>query len=249
MSKKINILGVNFNHITMEQAIDIVIGFLNSKEKLHMIFTPNPEIVMIAQKEIKLQEILNHSDLVVPDGIGIVKAAKILKDPLTERVAGYDLVQNVFEKISKTNHTVYFLGGAKEVADQAAKNMQEKYPGLKIIGCHDGYFSKNEEMTIIQEINELKPDLLLVGLGAPRQEMWLYDNRKKLNAKACIGVGGSFDVMSGKVKRAPKWMIKSNLEWFYRLLVQPTRIKRMINLPIFMLKVLVNKKKALSSRK
>ncbi|TCT14112.1 N-acetylmannosaminyltransferase [Natranaerovirga pectinivora] len=242
MEKKVNIIGIKFNHISMKQAIDLVMGYLvTANEKTHMICTPNPEIVMIAQKEGRLKEIINSSDLVVPDGIGIVKAAKILGNPLPERVAGYDLVQNVFRKISKTVHTVYFLGGAPGVAEIAAKNMMEKHPGLKVIGYQDGYFSQDKEKTIIEEINSLSPDLLLVGFGAPKQEFWISDNKNKLKVKACIGVGGSFDVMSGQIKRAPKWMIKCNLEWFYRLIKQPTRIKRMILLPIFMIKVIFNR--------
>ncbi|MFP4697079.1 MAG: WecB/TagA/CpsF family glycosyltransferase [Eubacteriales bacterium] len=235
---RVKILNVYFHKVSMKEAVNKVINILdNENNNSKMVFTPNPEIVMIAQKQKRLIDVLNNGDLVVPDGIGIVKAAKLLNNPVPERVAGYDLVQGVFEKISKTNKTVYFFGAAPGIVDSAKKIMETKYPGLKIVGTVDGYFDKQREEQIVEDINKVKPDLLLVGLGAPKQEYWIYNNRSRLKVKLCIGVGGSFDVMSGNIKRAPKWMIKLNLEWFYRLIKQPTRIKRMIQLPLFIFKV------------
>jgi N-acetylglucosaminyldiphosphoundecaprenol N-acetyl-beta-D-mannosaminyltransferase len=240
MDSKINILGINFNCINMKQAVNQILEYFH-QEGVHMVFTPNPEIVMLAQKDFKFNSILNQADLIVPDGIGIVKAAKILKTPLPERVAGYDLVQNVFEEIKGQDKSVFFLGGAPNVAEMAAVEMRKKYPGLNIVGVKDGYFKEEEEKKIVECINQLKPDLLLVGLGAPKQEKWIYKYRKSLRVKVCIGVGGSFDVMSGQIKRAPQWMIRLHLEWFYRLLKQPSRIKRMLFIPIFMAKVVKNR--------
>ena len=145
------------------------------------------------------------------------------------------------ELIKDTDKTVYFFGGAPEIAERAKEAMEKKHYGLKVVGVADGYFDAEKEQMIIADINEKKPDLLLVGIGFPKQEKWIYNNIKNLNVKVAIGVGGSFDVMSGNVKRAPKIFIKLGLEWFYRLITQPTRIGRMMVLPLFMLVVIKNK--------
>lgn len=235
-----DIIGVPINNINMNEAVSLVLLYMDEekKDEAKIIFTPNPEFVMNALKDEEFMEILNNSTLNIADGIGIVIGSKILGKPLRERVAGYDLTQNIFSKIKNKEKTVYFLGASEEVIQKAKSQMEKKYRGLKIIGVHNGYFSENEEYLIIEEINKLKPDLLLVGLGCPRQEKWIFKNRKKINAKVMIGVGGSFDVMSGNVKRAPKFFIKANLEWFYRLISQPTRFKRMLKLPLFLIEVI-----------
>lgn len=234
------ILGIPFNNITYSEAVILSLLFLE-EEKHHMIFTPNPEIVMEARKDKELFNILNKADLVVPDGIGIVKASLFTQNKIKERVAGFDLVQGIFKNIRDTKHTVYFLGGGKDIAKQAKINMEKKYSGLKIIGVHDGYFNNKEEKIIIEQIKSLKPDILLVGIGSPKQEKWIYKHRKELPVKISIGVGGSFDIMSGKSRRAPKIFIKFGLEWFYRLITQPTRFVRMLKLPMFMAVVLKEK--------
>ena len=242
MANNCNIMGVPFNNVNMGEAVTLVKLFLE-KDKKRMVFTPNPEIVMAARKDPEYMKILKEGSLVVPDGIGVVIASKLLKTPLKERVAGYDLVQGVFKEIRK-KYTVYFLGGAPGVAAEAKKEMMKKYRGLEVVGTHHGYFKDNddEEAHIIEEINELKPDILLVGLGFPRQEKWIYNNLEKINSKVFIGVGGSFDVMSGNVKRAPEGFRKLGLEWFYRLITQPKRFFRMLILPVFLIKVVFSKK-------
>lgn len=238
MDKKVNIMGVPIDRVTMEEALQKTINLLK-ENKCHAIYTPNPEIIMEAQKDGKLMKALIHSSLIVPDGIGVVWASRILRGPkLPERVAGYDLVQNLFRELSKTNYTFYFLGGAPGTTKEAAKAMKEKYKGLKIIGTEHGYFKPEEEDKIIKGIQEAEPDILLVGLGAPKQEKFIEKYREILPVKVCIGVGGSFDGMTGKVKRAPQVFQKLGLEWFYRLITQPTRAKRMIRLPIFAWNVL-----------
>ncbi len=239
---KVNVLGVLFDSVTMTEATQKVLNYLDQDEK-RLIVTANPEIVIEAQKNSAFCEAVNRGDLVIADGIGVVIGSKIIKKPLPERVAGYDLLQNVFHAIQNTEKTVYFFGASPQVAVTAAMKMMEKYPGLKVIGTHDGYFDEHEEKRIIDEINALKPDLLLVGLGAPKQEKWWFTHRDYLQVKVCVGVGGSFDGMSGKVKRAPDIFIKLGLEWFYRLLKQPTRFKRMLRLPLFLLLVIKDGKK------
>ncbi len=238
---KVDILGVPFVNISPQGAVDRICEYLNSYGK-HIVFTPNPEMVMLAQKDPEFNEVLNKSDMNIPDGIGIIYASKIKKRPIRERVAGYDTVQAVFERIKDSGKTVYFFGGAPGVTDAAKAEMEKNHKGLKIIGCANGYFDAVREREIISEINEKHPDLLLVGIGFPKQEKWIYSHINELNVKAAIGVGGSFDVMSGRVKRAPDIFIKLGLEWFHRLITQPSRFVRMLQLPLFMLKVMFSKK-------
>ncbi|MBC7959089.1 MAG: WecB/TagA/CpsF family glycosyltransferase [Vallitaleaceae bacterium] len=242
MRKRTNILDVFFDAITIEGATNNVLNFLKGPGQ-YAVYTANPEFVMEAQKNKVFRDILNSGDLVVADGIGVVLGSKIIKKSLPERVAGYDLVQNIFSSIKSTPMTVYFFGAAPNIASIAASRMMEKHAGLKIIGTHNGYFDSAEEAKIIDEINNLKPDLLLIGLGAPRQEKWWTQHRDHLNVNVCICVGGSFDVMSGTVKRAPKLFIKLGLEWFHRLITQPSRFKRMMKLPLFLVQVFKTRKK------
>ncbi|GKX30451.1 N-acetylmannosaminyltransferase [Vallitalea longa] len=239
---KVDILGVKIDDYTMDEAVKKVSQYINSDKK-YKIYTPNPEFVIAANEDEEFKDVLNKGDLVIPDGIGIVMASKIMKKSIKERVAGYDLLQKVFNEIKDTDKTVYLFGAAKGVAANAASKMQQLHKGLNIIGYHDGYFDEDEEKLIMETINSLKPDLLLVGLGAPKQEKWINENINNLNVKVAIGVGGSFDGMAGNVKRAPMIYQKLGLEWFYRLIKQPTRIKRMIKLPMFLIKVIVHRKK------
>ncbi|WP_458406902.1 WecB/TagA/CpsF family glycosyltransferase [Anaerotignum sp.] len=240
MRKLTHVLGVPFDAVTMEEAVAKAKKLL-TEEGQHIICTPNPEIVMEAQKDQELMNILHEADMVVPDGIGVVWASKYSEIRLTERVAGYDLTQNLMAELAATGETFYFFGGAPGVANAAARKMMKKYPGLKVVGVHNGYFDEKEEKRIIQDIKTKSPSILLVGLGAPKQEKWIYDNIRLTGAKVAIGVGGSFDVMAGNVKRAPKIFQKLGLEWFHRLITQPTRWRRMMRLPKFALTVLKTK--------
>lgn len=237
---KVDILGVPFVNVSPAQAVEEICSQLNGEGK-SMVFTPNPEMVMLAQKDSEFNEILNKSYMNIPDGIGIIYASKIKGKPIKERVAGYDTVQAVFERIKATDKTVYLFGGAPGVTDSARTEMEKAHKGLKIVGCANGYFDEAREREIIDEINQKQPDLLLVGIGFPKQEKWIYKNISNLNVKVAIGVGGSFDVMSGRVKRAPDIFIKFGLEWFHRLITQPSRFIRMLQLPLFMLKVIFSK--------
>lgn len=240
MNKKTVVLGVPFDAVTMEQAVAKAKKMLTDGGQ-HFICTPNPEIVMEAQKDKDLMAILREADMVIPDGIGVVWASRYSEIRLKERVAGYDLTQNLMAELAATGETFYFFGGAPGVASTAARMMMKKYPGLKVVGVHNGYFDEKEEKKIIQDIKTKSPSILLVGLGAPKQEKWIYDNIRLVGAKVAIGVGGSFDVMAGNVKRAPKIFQRLGLEWFHRLITQPTRWRRMMRLPKFALTVLKTK--------
>jgi len=242
LNMKTKILDINFDVINLHDAATQIIKFLNSNQK-KFIITANPEIIMHAQRDKNFKKILSHADLILPDGIGIVFASKLNKIKLSSRVTGYDLVQELFLRVNK-NYKFFFLGSTHKNINLAKTNMQLKYKNLNITGTHDGYFDKTDKLInkkIIQQINFSKPDILLVGFGSPAQELWIYKNKNKINAKIFIGIGGSFDVMSGMIKRAPNIFIKLNLEWLYRLIKQPSRLIRILVLPKFIIKILYAK--------
>lgn len=238
MKKTVDVLGVSISNVTMNEARNKVKEFVKS-DKFHSIYTPNPEIVMLAKNDPEFHQILEGADLVVPDGIGVVIASKIKKNPLPERVAGYDLVQNTMQDAVKEGYKYYFFGSKPGISEEAAVKMRETYPGIEIVGTRNGYFKPEDEAEIIADINASGANILLVALGAPKQEKWIEANKHLMpNVRVAIGVGGSLDVMSGNVKRAPKAFQKLGLEWFYRLLKEPTRFKRMLVLPEFLIKVI-----------
>lgn len=240
MRNTVEILGVLIDKITMPEAVEKAKALL-SQDGVSAIYTPNPEIIMAAYTDDSFRDILNGADLCTPDGIGVVYGSRILKDPVPERVPGFDLTCHLLETISKTGEGVFLFGAKPGVAEIAKKNLEEKYPGLVISGVHDGYFKEEDEPAIVNMINRSGAKLLLVCLGAPKQEKWIEKHRNDLNVNLCMGVGGSLDVFAGTAKRAPEIFIKLNLEWFYRLLKQPTRIGRMMMLPKFILTVIKEK--------
>lgn len=232
MKDYIEILGIKINNVDMNGAVERAQSYL-SQDELKMIFTPNPEMVINATKNEELKEALNNSDMNIPDGNGIVWASKKIKKPLPERVAGFDFIHKLFD-LGKNNDIKFYLLGAKpEIVEKAKQNLENQ--GVSIVGFHDGYFK--DEQPIIDEINNLGVDVLLVALGAPKQELFIYKNKHKLKAKIAVGVGGSFDVISGEVKRAPKIIMKLKLEWLYRGLTDIKRMRRLMAIPEFMLKV------------
>jgi len=241
--QKIDIRGVYFANVTMDEAADYVEERTGNGE-VTAIYTPNPEIVQMCIENEEFYETVNSAELIVPDGIGIVKASRILETPLKEKVAGVELGERVLMIAQKHGYKVFLFGGKDasrtesgvSVADQCVKVFEEKYPGIVMAGTRDGYCKKDGEENdeTIRLINESGADILFVCLGAPLQEKWIYANRSRLpNVKVYLGLGGSLDVYSGNVKRAPKLFIKLGLEWFYRLLCEPKRIGRMMKLPKF----------------
>ncbi len=242
MRNTVTILGVNIDRVTEEEALAKAIGFLSGKG-VSKIYTPNPEIIMTANEDSEFMKILNDADLCTADGIGVVYGAKILKRPVPCRVAGFDLTCNLLKYMKDTEDGVFLFGAKPGVAEIAAKRLEKKYPGLKVSGTNDGYFTEEDVPAIIEKINASGAKLLLVCLGAKKQEKWISDNQDKLeNVRLCMGVGGSIDVFAGNVKRAPKIFIKLNLEWLYRFLKQPSRIGRFAALPKFMIAVFKSRK-------
>lgn len=238
--KSIKILGVKIHQVTNETAYDRFLTLMEEPQ-MSMICTPNTEIVMMAQTDNEVKEILEDADLVIPDGIGLIYASKIHQLGLTERVTGIDTMERILKYANNTKRSIFIFGGKPGVADKAVEKMKEAFPNIQYKGTQDGYYKKEDEDKILNHINEVKPDLLFVALGAPRQEKWIYHNRKTLNVKVAMGVGGAIDIWAGTTKRAPKLFQSLHLEWLYRLLKEPTRIGRMMSLPKFMIKVLISR--------
>ena len=233
MRKLIKILEVNIDRLNMKQAVERVRELSADHSQSSLVVTPNSEMLALAAEDRELARILNSADLATADGIGVVIASKIMGEPLEERVAGFDLISLLFKEMAAEDINFYFLGGKPGVVDRAVANLKNDYPELTISGYHHGYLDRENQQQVIEEINQKNIDLLLVGMGVPLQEKFLDNNLKKLNIGAAITVGGSFDVLAGEVERAPLWMQKAALEWFYRLLQEPSRFGRMLALPKF----------------
>lgn len=236
--KTVSILGVNVGVCSRVCARDAVFDMLR-EDKLHMVFTPNSEIIMLARKNNAFQDILNQADLCTADGIGVVYGAKILGTPIPERVAGFDLLTDILQQTE--NLSVYLFGSKPGIAEKAKAEIERRFDGVRVVGTQNGYFDEVQEKAILADIQEKKPELLLVCLGAPKQEQWIWKHRTEINAKVAMGLGGSLDVLAGEVKRAPDIFIKLGLEWLYRLLKEPKRVIRMMALPHFLLVVLKEK--------
>ena len=239
--EKAEILGVKVAAVTMQQAVEFVLNLVAEK-KNSIVATANAEMLMMSTEDAELKNILNTAELVVPDGAGTVWAANHLGYKMPERVAGYDLVQELM-KVAPTKSLKFFLfGSAPGVAEKAKAKAEELYAGIKIVGVRNGYFKPEDEQEIISQIKHSEPDILLAALGVPKQEKWLFKYKEILNVPVSIGVGGTLDVMAGNVKRAPLWMQKAKLEWLFRAMLQPSRAGRLIALPKFVWKVHESKK-------
>lgn len=200
------------------------------------IITVNPEIIMKSYKNIEIKEmLLNDNNILVPDGISIIKKAKQYNISIKERITGVDISSKALEICNKNKKSIYLFGSKKEVLDKLIININQKYPNINIVGFSDGYVEDKDK--IMKEIISLSPDLILIALGVPNQELLINKYIEKAKKGVFIGVGGTFDVLSGYKKRAPKLFIKLNLEWLYRIICEPTRLKRFIqNNIVFMFK-------------
>lgn len=232
---RVNVLNVAFDNVTKEKAVNYAMDCIAKHNRAYVV-TPNPEIVMEAASNNELSAALTGASLVLPDGIGIIYGAKILGTPLKGKVAGIDFASDLMARLAVQQGSVYLFGAKPGVAEKAGENLTKMYPGLIIAGCSDGYFK--DDRGIIEEINHVKPDLLLVCLGFPKQEIWMLNNKERLDVGLMAGLGGSLDVFAGVVERAPLGWQKLGLEWLYRLIKQPSRFGRMLRLPLFLLCVL-----------
>lgn len=226
--RTISVLGTAFSVASMTEQVEAALACTEERNAKYIV-TPNTEILLDARHSAELREALSGAERALPDGIGVIYASRILKTPIPEKQAGSDFVMAFFERLSQEGKSVFLLGGKPGVAEAAAETLRERFPGLRIAGIADGYFT--DEKALIETINAASPDFLPVCLGAPRQELWMARHARELSVGVMAGLGGVMDLLAGKAKRAPHWMISLGLEWFYRLLREPTRITRMYRLP------------------
>jgi N-acetylglucosaminyldiphosphoundecaprenol N-acetyl-beta-D-mannosaminyltransferase len=238
--ERISILGLPVDKVDMAGAVARV-RELVSENRTCQVVTLNSEIAMTAQEDSELARVICEADLVVPDGAGVVWASRVLGVSLPERVAGFDLMQELLAFAADHHWPVFFLGAEPGVAEEAVECVRRRLPGLIVAGTHHGFFDKQEEAAVIEKVNSGGARLVFVGMGAPRQDFWIASNKTHIKEAICIGVGGSFNVLAGKVKRAPDWMGRCGLEWLFRLICQPSRFVRMLALPRFVVRVLREK--------
>ncbi|MGM0396660.1 MAG: WecB/TagA/CpsF family glycosyltransferase [Bacillota bacterium] len=245
---KVDIFGVEIQNTSLHRLMGQLEQALEEK-RFCKIFTPNTEIVMAAKKSSRMREELNKGTYVIPDGIGLVYGARLRGIKIEERVTGYDTSMELLRLAHREGYGLYLLGGREGVAEEAVKRLRMEYPGIRITGYHHGYFKGShtgdaataEELLIVDEIRESGTDILFVGFGFPRQEIWINNHGENLGATIAIGNGGVIDILSGQAKRAPDIFIRLGLEWFYRLVTNPSRIKRQAVLPLFLLEVALNR--------
>jgi len=233
-------LGVDVSPLTYEGILSELRSRMANQQQ-STIIAVNPEKVMTAQKDPQVKELINNSTFQIADGVGILLASKLKKGTIQSRVTGVDMMERLLQFAAEENHPVYFYGAKEEVVTKAISNIKDKFPFIKVAGYTNGY--EKDEEALVERIKESGAEILFVALGSPKQELWIKRNMEALsNVLVFQGVGGSFDVFSGMVKRAPALFRKLGIEWLYRLLIDPKRIKRQMNLPKFLIRVLFNRK-------
>lgn len=227
---RIDVLGIEFDNTDILEAVERAIRLMEERRHAYVV-TPNPEIILESQKNEKLASAVKSADMVLPDGVGVIYASHILGTPIKNRIPGIDFASALMARISENGRKVFLLGAKPGVAELAGERLADRYPGLVICGVNDGYFEEEDTEFIIEKINSASPDLVLVCLGSPKQEIWMKNNAELLDVGLLIGLGGALDVYAGVVERAPRKWRSMGLEWLYRLIREPKRIKRMVKLP------------------
>ena len=238
--RQISLLGVKIHAVDMATTLDTAKGWI-AQGGPHQIVTADASAVVLAQDDDEFREIINRADLVTPDGAGILLGAKWLHMPLECRVSGVDIAKNLCRMAAEDGFSVFLLGAAPGIAERAAENLKSEFPSLEIAGTQHGYFQPSEEAGIVERIRESGAKVLLVALGFPKQEKFIRKHFEELGVCVAIGVGGSLDVFSGAVRRAPEWMQQHGLEWAYRLAQNPRKISKVMTLPRFICLVLKEK--------
>lgn len=233
--KKVNILNVEFDNMNKQETLELLHSKIKNRTKTFVV-TANPEIVMHAVNHSDYMQTIRQADHIIADGAGIIIGSKIIKDPLPERVAGFDLMKELLALANKERLTVFFLGSQETVIKQAVENVKKEFSHLVIGGYHHGFFNKKDNH-ITQLVKEANADLVFVALGFPKQEFWIHKHLPEFDKGIFMGVGGSFDILAGNIKRAPAIWRKLNIEWVYRLIQQPSRWKRMMAIPLFLKKI------------
>ena len=235
------ILGMKINIVDTAEALAAIEGFIGDG-KSHIVVTADSFSILLAQRDPEFRDIVNNADLVTPDSTGVLWAARKFGVTIPERASGIDVLARICESGAKVGRRVFLYGAAPGVAEEAAKNLVERYPGIVIAGTQHGFLSDAESSVLVDTIKASKPDVLFVAMGIPRQEKWIAAHLEELGVPVSMGVGGSFDVISGRIKRAPEWMQKRGIEWVYRLFMDYKKFGKVMNLPVFMYKVIMAKK-------
>ena len=241
MSKDFFVLGLRVQSCTMPETVAALTDRLQNRRQAFVV-TLNPEMAVACGKDRDFQQAVSGADFVLPDGVGIVWAGRYWGNFVPGRVTGFDLTQELFKVADEHKYKVFLLGATPGVAEAAAENCRSVYPNLIFAGCNDGFFEETAVDGIVKTINQAGTDILLVALGMGKQEKWLYANRHKLNAAVLVGVGGVFDVLAGKVARAPRFLQNIGLEWLFRLYKEPRRFRRMLAIPVFIFSVIFGKR-------
>ena len=245
--RAVQILGSRIDRVTLAQARDRILALAETgrgrppgQRVTRWVVTANPEILMAARRDPLLARVLAEAVLVVPDGIGVLLAARLKGQSLPERVPGIELLEALLAGAAERGLRPFLLGARPAIIAAAARRVQERYPALSLAGWRDGYFNLDDPAPV-EAVATSGADLLFVGMGAERELKWLYANRRQLGVPVAMGVGGSFDVLSGAIPRAPRWMRNLHLEWFYRLLREPRRWRRQSVLPLFVASVVAER--------
>ncbi|MDP5274634.1 WecB/TagA/CpsF family glycosyltransferase [Chengkuizengella axinellae] len=232
----VKMYGINVSKMNMKETVQYLTEAVQHKET-HQVITANPIMFMAALNDASFAKAMQSAELVVPDGTGLVWAADYVGHPVKERVPGFDLMFDLLKVANEKSWKVYLLGTTAEAIQESATKLKKQYPNIDFVKARDGFFTEKEDMDVVEDIRKLSPDLLFIARSVETQEPWIYKYKRELNIPVMMGVGGTFDIIAGKLKRAPKWMQKLRLEWFYRLLQQPSRYKRMLDLPKFVFRV------------
>lgn len=241
---RLRILGAPVDALTMAGALSYIDHYLATATHPGYVLAVNPEKVYKLQESSFLQAFFDKAALLIPDGIGIVLAARWLHGATLSRVAGADLMQSICAAAPQKGYRIFIYGSSEAVNRQAVEKLQQRYPGIQIVGRANGYVPEEQMADLVAQINDSGADILFVALGSPRQEQWIGEHLPELRVKLCQGIGGTLDTIAGTVKRAPVIYQRLGLEWFYRLLQQPSRIMRMRVLPLFLYEVLCDKLKS-----
>jgi N-acetylglucosaminyldiphosphoundecaprenol N-acetyl-beta-D-mannosaminyltransferase len=223
MNNKVDLLGLSFDRITMDQALAKIEEFIR-KGKPHKIFCPNAALLVWARKDEELRRIYQTCNLLPVDGMGIYYASRLLGDPVPEMVSAVLLFFRLIERAAEKGYKLYMFGSKQEILEKAVQTLKEQYPTLEIVGYRNGYFKPDDEPQIVNEIAKVRPDILFIGMSSPLKERFVEKNLERMSASVCLGVGGSFDIAAGVYKLAPTWMRKLALEWFYRFIQEPRRM-------------------------
>ena len=233
----VTILGLRVDRLSVDEALSTIDRFIAEKTP-HTIVTADASMAVIARRDPELHAIVDSADLVTPDGAGILMASRLLGVPVKYKVSGVDLVMRLCALSSGKGYKLFFLGAAPGVAAEAAVKARDKWPGTHIVGVRDGYFTPEQEPSVLEQIKAAAPDIVMVAFGIPKQEKWIDRNKAALGVPVFMGIGGSFDVLSGRVKRAPVVMQRFGFEWLYRLIQNPRKISKVMTLPQFAFLVL-----------